>query len=132
MPITIQEDREGRVSLWTFSDPFTAGELSDTIDVFQQVILQKAQKKVHLICDFTEVRHLPPNIMSAALKMIRKTHPMAGTVIEVTSNGFIHSIVSAFAKLTPNGMICVRKSMTEAFEEADRLIALEAENVLND
>src|SRR5438105_10435485 len=117
MTITLQEERNGRVSIWTFSDPFTANELADAIDVFQKDILDKAQKKVYLICDFTGVRHLPPNIMSAGLKMIKKTHPMSGTVIEVTSNGFINAIVSAFAKLTPNGMVMVRKTIAEAFEE---------------
>src|SRR5260221_3959591 len=115
MPITLQQDRDGRLSLWTFSDPFRAQELADTIDVFQQEILDKAHHKVYLICDFTQVHHLPPNIMSAGLKMIKKPHPMSGPVIEVTSNGFIHAVVSAFAKLTPKGMVSVRKTMTEAF-----------------
>lgn len=126
MPITIQEERGGRVSLWTFTDPFTTNELSDSIDNYQQTTLDNALKKVYLICDFTRVRHLPPNIMSAGLKMAKKQHPMSGPVIEVSSNGFMNAIVSAFAKLTPN-MMTVCKTMPEAFEAVDRMIALETE-----
>ncbi|MEP7287475.1 MAG: hypothetical protein ABI947_17090 [Chloroflexota bacterium] len=128
MPITFQAERDGRVCLWTFIDPFTASELSEAIDTYQQDVLDKAHQKVYLICDFTQIHHLPPNIMSAGLKMIKKTHPMSGTVIEVTSNGFINAIVNAFARLTPKGMVSVQKTLPEALKEADRLIALEAKD----
>ena len=51
---------------------------------------------------------------------------MTGPVFEVTTNELLYRLVNVISKLTPSGTVSVRKTLAEALEEVERLIALEA------
>lgn len=126
MPIKLTFERDGRVAIWTYPESFTIAELRDFSDRFSNDILSKAAKRIYVVSDFTAVHHLPPNIMSVGLGMMKKTDPMLGPMIEVTPNEFLNTLAKVLVKVSPSGKITVRRTVTEALEEADRLLALEA------
>src|SRR5579859_6036243 len=127
MPITITSERDGRVAVWTYPATFTVADIVAVSETFQRTVLDQAAQKVYVISDFSAVQELPKNILSAAIRLAKAPHPMMGSMIEVTPNGFVNALAQAFSRLTPGGMVSVRRSLPDAFEEVDRWLAREAQ-----
>lgn len=125
MSTTIDILREGRVILCTISDSFTFTEIGEMITFIQQEILGPATKRIHTIYDFSAVKHLPPNVLSATRKLMPKPHPMAGFSILVTPNPFIKRLIDTLSKLIPPDTMLVCGTVEEALEEMDRRLTRE-------
>jgi len=125
MPITYEMLRAGRVALFTYPEKFTGGELTATFEAYQRDVLDKTTKKVLTISDFSAVVQLPPNILSTSMTMIRNSHPMNGQMIEVTPNPFVNKLADILRKAFPAGTMIICRTVEQALQEADRLLALE-------
>ena len=125
MTITYETSHEGRVLIFTCLDPFTIMDLIQTTELCQREVFDKATKKVYVISDLTAVTRIPPDLLSAGHRVLKKPHPMTGPVFEVTTNELLYRLVNVISKLTPSGTVAVRKTLADAVEEVERLIALE-------
>jgi len=125
MPISYEILREGRVVLFTYPSAFTMAEVTAAIDSFQQEVLENATNKVHTISDVSAVTQIPPNVLSLSVGMIKKTPTGIGTMIIVTPQNFINSFANMLTRLFPLQKVVIRSTVTEALQEADRLIAAE-------
>ena len=125
MTITYETSHEGRVLIFKCLDPFIIMDLVQTTELCQREVFDKATKKVYVISDLTAVTRIPPDLLSAGHRVLKKPHPMTGPVFEVTTNELLYRLVNVISKLTPSGTVAVRKTLADALEEVERLIALE-------
>src|SRR5260221_13137146 len=126
MTITYETSHEGRVLIFHCTDPFTVLNLVETTELCQREVFDKVSKKVYVISDLSGVTRIPPDLLNAGHRLFKKPHPMTGPVFEVTTNELLFRLVTVISKITPSGTVTVRKTLAEALEEVERLIALEA------
>ena len=125
MPINYTILQQGRVFIETFEEPFTVTEVAEAMEFCKQQILDKATEKVINISDFSSVTRVPPNMLSSALTMSKKPHPMAGPVILVVKNRFINDLANILGRAVPKVKFIVCPTLEQALEEADQLIQKE-------
>jgi hypothetical protein len=117
-------EREGRIAVITFTDPFTFEDLKESATQMNSEVLDKATRLVHSINDFSAVTRLPSNVLSGSLKLYKTTHPNSGVAVIVVSNAFISSLVGVYNKVSrttvPNFL-----TLEDALVYLDRLLAEE-------
>ena len=125
MPVEVKIERDGRAVLTTFLEPLDMHEIVEANDKSTREHLQFATKPVHSIIDTTQIRKLPSNMLSNSLSMSRKLHPMVGTMVVVSSNGFINAMSAILSKAPMGKKIVICQSLDEAWTIIDRLLAEE-------
>ena len=127
MPISGQLLRDGRVYLFTYAERFTVNEIGESVEALQQEVLAHAARKVHTISDFSAVRSLPPNSLGSSRHLVRRSHPMLGTVILVTPSDFIRRMIDIMTKVTPGSRLITCRTLDDALAEVDRILAEESQ-----
>jgi hypothetical protein len=124
MGYTHSLERDGRVLVITFTDPFTFEDMKDVTTRLNSEVLDKATRPVHSITDFSAVTRLPSNVLSGSLKLYKTAHPNSGVAAIVVSNAFINSLVGVYNKVSrttvPNFT-----TLADALVYLDRLLAQE-------
>ena len=128
MPIKMDIQRENRLLIFTYTDPFSVGELNEAMAKAMAVV-EMANGLVYGIHDGSHVRNLPRNLLSFASRNGKTNlkHQHSGPVIVIAPSMFLHAVVSAVARIMPPERLFVVASMEEAIAKVDELMAKEAQ-----
>ncbi len=122
MSVQMVPQRDGRVIYQTYVDPVDMREIATEFVKMQRQYLDPATKPVHALINMLGMTHPPANILSGALQLVRKPHPMGGEIILVTSNMFVLSMSNIFKRLVKHSKVSVFTSLDEAWKYADTLL----------
>jgi hypothetical protein len=123
MPVTIEYVENGRVLLYTFSDPWDANELAASYAGTREY-LGKAHHKVHTLVDVRSARRVPSRVMD-----LRRgpdwSHPNSGHVAVVGSATAISIFVQAIFRLSRFDRIRFFNTLDEGWTYLRKLMAEE-------
>lgn len=129
MAIQYELVKEGRVLWQTYTDPVDMAEIATHIEKLHRELYDKATKPIHAISDFSAVTKLPKNIISGSLNIMRHSHPMNGELIIITTNRFVTTMARIFRQSASRQKITLCKTLGEAWEVIDKLLAKETAKV---
>lgn len=126
MPIRVELLRNNRLTVFTYSDPFTVAELNEALATGMS-ISDSAKGRVYAIHDASQIRSLPRNLLGFASRTGKEnvTHRIVGPVCVIAPSMFIHTIVNTIARVLPKDKLLVVNSMDEALAKIDALLANE-------
>ena len=128
MTLYIEMARENRVAVQTFSDPVDSPEVVELIVKLQREYLDHATKPGHAIVDFRQVTKLPSHMLSGVMGPLRTVHPMSGAIVIVTEGTFMSLMAGVLARLASQYQMFVCKTMDEAWQIIDKILAEEKDD----
>jgi hypothetical protein len=126
MPIQVEFIKDNRVVLQTYCDPLDSAQMSALKMKMEREIFPQTAKKVHIIADFSAVKNLPGTILSSGSRMLSSAHPHTGTILFVTTSGFVQAMARVFSVVSSNQTFKIVSSLEQALAEIDALLAKEA------
>ena len=131
MPLETQLIRDGRIFVYTYSEPFEMAEVEEMVNRIHHEVLDKAEKPVYFISDLTRIDQLPPNILTRARAINRHRHRMAGRSFIVVKPGLISAIARSLLKVIGTENFLISYSVEDAMGIIEQLLAQEAPNASN-
>ncbi len=122
MPIQVEFIKNNRVVLQTYSDPLDSAQFSALRIKMEREIFPATTEKVHIIADFRSVKNLPGTILSSGSRMLSSAHPHTGTIVIVTSSGFVQAMARVFGVVSSNQTFKILSSLEQALAEVDLLL----------
>jgi hypothetical protein len=123
MPIQVELVRDNRVVLQTYSDPLDRNHLNQLRDQML-VIMDASTRKIHIVADFTAVKHLPSLMVSSGIAMLRRTHVNTGVIVCVPGSAFVASMAQLFTTLS-RWNIKIVQTIDDAYTVIDALLTEE-------
>jgi hypothetical protein len=127
MPVTMEYVENGRVLLYTFTDPWDAQDLMGFY-AETRAYLDKAEHKVHTLVDVRNARRVPTRVMD-----LRRgpdwSHPNSGHVAVVGAATAISIFVQAVFRISRFDRVQFFNTMDEAWTYLRKLIAAEEAGV---
>ena len=126
MPIVTQLVRDGRVMINTYTEPLEIAEVEAFVDRVNSEIFDKATAPIHSVSDMTQIKELPPRMLSSARAINRKRHRMAGYSYVVVRPGLISAMARAFLDVLRSERLRLSYSVEDALSKIDQALAQES------
>ena len=125
MGIIIELHREGRVILQIYSDPLDMNDIVEQRERLVIEVLDHATRPVHTVVDALQVTRAPTNLISRGMQSLKQVHPMGGEIVVVTANPLLNRMSEIIKQLTRHYKMHVFKTMEQAWDHIDRILAEE-------
>jgi hypothetical protein len=125
MGVKAEVVRDGRVVIQIYTDPLDMKEIMDQYHWIRNEIIEHATKKVHTIIDMRQVTKIPSNMLRHGAQPLKETHPMGGQIVLVINNPVVNALADVFTRIVRNYEIKVYKTIEQAWEYYDRVLAEE-------
>ena len=122
--------REGRIVVQTYTDPLDMKDIIAQHKWIVEHVLDPATKPVHTIIDMLNVHRLPSNMIGHGSQTLKTVHPMGGQIVVVTNNNFLNTMADVFKRVVRNYKVNIFKTMDEAWQYYDRVLAEEDKELL--
>ena len=128
MPIQTKFVRDGRVMINTYTEPLEMTEVDAMVDRVNREVLDKAVAIIHTISDVTQIRELPPRMLSGARAVNRKRHRMAGYSYIVVKPGLISAMTRSLLAVLGSKQLQISYSVDDALGKIDQALSQESSN----
>ena len=123
MPVEVELLRNDRLVVYTWADPVSNDDFTGAFDSVAP-LYRETTRPIHSIQVAYKVTNLPPNVLGTVLRMSNSplVHPMSGTVVVVTTNSFVRTMVQTAAKLRRKGKLQVTATLDDALAKIDQIL----------
>ena len=99
MPVSMEIRENGHVIYFLVTDPWQVSELAP-LYAEENSYRDTVNFKVHTFLNFSQVNHIPTQIMSAKRGAPDPTHPSSGVIILVGAKSFVKIMLEVILRLT--------------------------------
>ena len=117
--------RQGRVVYYEMEAILDMAAVKALTNRLKVEVFDLATSPVYIIIDLRPIKQIPPSILSSSLSMMRRGNSGQRRTVLITDKGYVLAMAQVLDKTNPNRLL-VRKTLDEALEAVDELLALEA------